>query len=256
MTIVLRAMRAWLTLFWLTFRRLLWSTSTLMVLLPLAGGALFLLRRRFDQMSDVDIAFQKFSEFVILVFVGFLVPVCALAYGTTSLGADREDRTLVFLLIRPVPRWLVLLAKYAATLPLALGLATGGFYLYCRLAGEAGATAYALFLPTIGFVTLAYVGLFHLFAVLLRHSTIVALIYALFFEFLLGNMPGIVKCAAVNYYGRSIMYALGAADGLNRPSWFEPISPDTASRALAGIAVGSLALALVIFQCREYRDLT
>lgn len=248
--------RAWLTLFWLTFRRLLWSTSTLMVLLPLAGGALFLLRRRYDQMGDADAAFQGFCRFVIDVFVGFFAPICALAYGTTSLGADREDRTLLFLLIRPVPRWLVLLAKFAATLPLALGLATGGFYCYCRLAGEAGGLAYAIFLPAILYITLAYLGLFHLFAVLLRHSTIVALIYALFFEFLLGNMPGIVKRAAVNYYGRSIMYALASADGLERPAWFEPLSAATAGWALGGIAVGSLALGLAIFQWREYRDLT
>lgn len=248
--------RAWLTLFWLTFRRLLWSTSSLMVLLPLAGGALFLLRRRFDRMSDINMAFQDFCEFVILVFVGFLAPVCALAYGTTSLGADREDRTLLFLLIRPVPRWLVLLAKFAATLPLALGLTTGGFYCYCRLAGEAGGLAYAIFLPAIIYITFAYLGLFHLFAVLLRHSTIVALIYAVFFEFVLGNMPGIVKRAAVNYYGRSIMYALAAADGLERPTWFEPLAPATAAWALGGIALGSLALALAVFQWREYHDLT
>lgn len=248
--------RAWLTLFWLTFRRLLWSSSTLMILFPLAGGAVFLLRRRFDQMTDIDAAFQQFSEFVIIVFVGFLAPVCALAYGTTSLGADREDRTLLFLLIRPIPRWLVLLAKFAATLPLALGLAAGGFYIYCRLAGEAGSLAYVLFLPAIIYIMVAYLGLFHLFAVLLRHSTIVALIYAVFFEFLLGNMPGIVKRAAVNYYGRSIMYALGAAEGLGRPPWFEPLSVEAAGWGLAGIGLGSLALGLVIFQWREYRDLT
>ncbi len=248
--------RAWLTLFWLTFRRLLWSSSTLMILSPLACAAVLLARRRLDQIGDIDAAFHEFSEFAILVFVGFLAPVCALAYGTTSLGADREDRTLLFLLIRPIPRWLVLLAKFAATLPLALGLATGSFYIYCRLAGEAGSLAYVLFLPAVVFVVAAYLGLFHLFAVLLRHSTIVALIYAVFFEFIVGNMPGIVKRAAVNYYGRSIMYAQGAAEGLARPAWFEPLSVEAASWVLAAIGLGSLARGLAIFQWREYRDLT
>ena len=52
------------------------------------------------------------------------------------------------------------------------------------------------------------------------------------------------------------MYALGAADGLGRPPWFEPLSVDTASRALAAIALGSLLAALAVFQWREYRDLT
>jgi hypothetical protein len=33
----MKLLRAWNTLTWLSFRRLFWSASTLMVLLPLAG---------------------------------------------------------------------------------------------------------------------------------------------------------------------------------------------------------------------------
>lgn len=252
----MKLLRAWITLFWLSFRRLLWSTSTLMVLFPMAGGLLFLLRRRYDRIGSLDQAFQHFGDFLIIVFVGFLVPVCALAYGTSSVGADREDRTLLFLLIRPIPRWAVLSAKFAATLPLSVGLVTLCFNAYCRLAGPAGELAYQLFLSAVLSATIAYVALFQLFAVLLRHSTIVALIYALFMELLLGNMPGIVKRVAVNYYARSWMYSVAATDGLQRPGWFEPISVETAAWALAGVAAGSLLLATLIFQLREYRDLS
>src|SRR5581483_1911172 len=130
------------------------------------------------------------------------------------------------------------------------------FRLYCWFAGPAGEQAYQLFLPAILYSTLAYLGLFQLLAVLLRHSTVVALIYAVFIEMLLGNMPGIVKRLAVNYYGRSLMYALGATDGLHRPGWFEPIPASAAGWALGGIAAGSLLLAIVVFQVREYRDLS
>lgn len=249
-------LRAWITLFWLTFRRLLWSASTLMVLFPMAGVLLFLRWRRYDHIGNLDQAFQRFSNFLIIVFVGFLLPVCALAYGTSSLGADREDRTLLFLLIRPIPRWLVLSAKFAAASLLTLGLVVLSFDLDCRLAGPAGEVAYQLYLPAVLYSTLAYLGLFHLFAVLLRHSTIVALVYALFLEFLLGNMPGIVKRVAVNYYGRSLMYSLAATDGLQRPGWFEPISVTAAGWTLGGIAIGSMLAAMLVFQFREYRDLT
>jgi hypothetical protein len=77
-------------------------------------------------------------------------------------------------------------------------------------------------------------------------------------EVLLGNIPGIVKRVAVNYYGRSIMYAAGASEGLPAPDprWFEPLSVDAAKWSLAGIAISGLVLALVIFSRREYRDLT
>jgi ABC-2 type transport system permease protein len=249
----MKLLRAAWTLFWLSFRRLVWSTNTLMVLFPLAAGALFVFRRHYDLMAP-DSAARDFSEFLILVFASFLIPVCALAYGTASIGGDREDGTLLFLLVRPIPRTLVLLSKFAATIPLVLGLVLGTFFVYCHLAGAAGQTAWELFVPSILIMAAAYLGLFQLFAVALRHSTIAALIYALFMEVLLGNMPGIVKRVAVNYYGRSLMYAVGASQGLERPPWFEPISRDAAVQALAGIAGLSLLAAIVIFHRSEYRD--
>ena len=253
----MKLLRAWTTLAWLSFRRLLWSTGTAMVMLPLAGCLLFVLRRHYGREFTVD-EFEQFSEFVILVFASFVVPICALAFGTAGIGGDREDRTLVFLLVRPIPRVLVLLAKFTATLPLVVGLVVGSFWLYCRLAGEVGQLAFSLYLPAMIFMTMAYVCLFHLFAVTFRHATIIALIYALFMEAILGNMPGIVKRLAVNYYGRSIMYAAGEPEGLKPPSadWFELLPVQTATLALAGIAVGGLVLAAVIFSRREYRDLT
>jgi ABC-2 type transport system permease protein len=251
-------LRAWTTLATLTFRRLFWSANMAMVMLPLAGCLVFVLRRHYRHPSFSVTEFKQFSEFIIVVFASFVVPICALAFGTASVGGDREDRTLVFLLVRPIPRPLVLLAKFAATLPLVLGLVLGSYWVFCRLAGEMGRVAFPLYLPALVWMTLAYVSLFHLFAVTFRHSTIIALIYALFMEVLLGNIPGIVKRVAINYYGRSIMYAAGADQGLPAPDphWFKPLSTETATLALAGIAIGGLALAIVVFSQREYRDLT
>ena len=41
-----------------------------------------------------------------------------------------------------------------------------------------------------------------------------------------------------------------------RAGLFEPVDPPTAAWALGGIALGTLALAIWLFQRREYRDLT
>ena len=187
-----------------------------------------------------------------------MLPLCTLALSAGSIGGDREDRTLLFVLVRPLARPAILLAKVVATLPLALGTAVGSFYIFCRLAGDVGDRAYADYLPAIVLMTLAYVGLFHLFAVSLRHATIVALIYSLMIELLLGQAPGIIKRVAVNYYGRAMMFDAGRADGLKSPDpqWFEPFSPLTARWTLIGIALASLLAAAIVFQRREYRDLT
>jgi ABC-2 type transport system permease protein len=252
----MRLVRAWSTLASLSFVRLFWSASTLMVMLPLAGCLLFVLRRHYNHPEFTQHEFREFSEFLIVVFASFVVPICALAFGTASIGGDREDRTLVFLLVRPIPRWLILLAKFSATLPLVLGLVLGSYWLYCRLAGAVGQVAFDLYLPAITYMTLAYVCLFHLFAVSFRHATIIALVYAVFMETLIGNLPGIVKRVAVNYYGRSLLYAAGEADGARMPEGFEPLTLEVSTWALAGIAIGGLILACLVFSRREYRDLT
>ena len=255
--------RAWTTLVWLSVRRLVWSANTLMVMFPLiaCGWGLYawwsFLLVHAQQVVFPD--FNTFSgSFVINVFASFIVPICALAYATTSIGGDREDRTLLFLLVRPVPRWLILLGKVCATLPLVLGLVAGSFFVYCRLAGDVGDKAFGLYLPAMLYMAIAYVALFHFFAVSFRHSTIIALVYALFMEFFLGNMPGIVKRLAINFYGRSIVYDVGAAEGLQSPDplIFVPVSAQGGALTLIGISVVGLALAVWIFERREYRDLT
>lgn len=251
-------LRAFLTLWLLSFRRLFWSIGTPMLLLPLVACSLFLVRRRYGAMEDATLAFHWFSVFLLSVFASFVVPLCALAFGTASLGGDREDRTLLFLFIRPLPRGLILLAKYLAALPLVLGFTCGSFWLYCRLAGAPGRTAYDAYLPAVVYMAAAYTSLFHLFAALFRHSTIVALIYAVLMEVLLGNVPGIIKRVAVNYYGRSLMFDAGVDHGLSAPDpqWFDPYPPADAKLALWAITAAALTAAWLVFRTREYEEPT
>ncbi|MCE9605889.1 MAG: ABC transporter permease [Planctomycetia bacterium] len=257
----MRTLRAFTTLTLLSFRRLFWSIGTLMLLFPLAASGLFITRRhyfsRFDAAGTFDVrSFNDFSGFLLTVFAAFLVPLCALAFGTASLGGDREDRTLLFLLVRPLPRGLILAAKFLATLPLVLGFTCGSFWIYCRLAGPVGQAAYGAYLPAIVFMSVAYAALFLLFSVLFRHPAIAALVYAAFMEVLLGNIPGIIKRVAINYYGRSLMYDAGVEHGLTAPDtqWFDPLSATDARTALLMITIIALALAWFVFRTREYEE--
>ena len=55
---------------------------------------------------------------------------------------------------------------------------------------------------------------------------------------------------------KTLRIAAGEADGARMPENFQPLSFDVATWALAGIAIGGLILACVVFSRREYRDLT
>lgn len=248
--------RAWTTLVFTSFQRLFWSVGTLMLVFPLAACALFVTRRGFASMADDVAAFNAFSMFLVFVYASFIVPLCSATFGATSLGGDREDGTLLFLLMRPVPRGLIVTAKFAAALPLAVGFSCGGFWLICRLAGPAGRIALDAYLPAMFYMTAAFTAVFLLFAVVFRHAVIVGLIYTLLMEVLLGNVPGIIKQLAVNYYGRSLMFDAGVDHGLALPDpqWFDPLSTAAARTTLWALTAVALAAAWIVFRFREYEE--
>lgn len=249
-------LRAWTMLVFTSFRRMLWSVGTLMLLFPLLACFLFVLRRQYVRLGDFEVSFNAYSNFLLFVFGSFLIPLAALAFGTTSVGGDREDRTLLFLLIRPLPRWLILSAKFTAAVPLAVGFVVGPLALYSVFAGPAGLAAFHAYLPAIVYMTVAYTALFNLFAVMFRHAVVVALLYSLFMEVFLGNISGIIKQLAINYYGRSLMFDAGVVHGLSAPDpqWFDPLSGDAARGMLAGITLAALLLSWIVFSIREYDD--
>jgi ABC-type transport system involved in multi-copper enzyme maturation permease subunit len=58
-----------------------------------------------------------------------------LCFGTQALGGEWEERSLVWLLTRPIPRFLGYLAKLVGALPWTLGCTLGGLYLAALAAG-------------------------------------------------------------------------------------------------------------------------
>lgn len=200
---------------------------------------------------------SEFTEEILLpIYVSFLLPILCLSYGTASISVDREDQTLVYLLLTPIPRPLVHLAKYAAALCLSLAWTLGSMAILCGVAGDAGWEAYKLFWPTTVLATFAYVGLFHLLSVVFRRATIIALAYALFLETFIGNMPGIAKRASISFYIRCLMFDAGSDLGIgpgNGPAdLFLPVSGPTACLALTALALTFFVVGTWFFSRREY----
>jgi ABC-2 type transport system permease protein len=227
------------------------------------GGAL--VYAAIDQSEYMDRFRQEtqplsvFSRWVVfLLFLGFLLPLFSLSFATGALGQEREGRSLVWLMTRPLPRSGVYLAKFLGMLPWCLVLTVGGFGLLCLAGGEIGQRAFVLYAPGVFAGTLAFAALFYLFGALLPRPSIIALLYAFFFETLLSELPipGTLKRLSINYYTRCLLYA--AAEGENVPvessSLFVPVSPTTAWMVLVGTTVGLTALGMWLFARMEHRD--
>ncbi len=200
-----------------------------------------------------------FGEFIVLrLYALFYLPVVTLMYGTGALGDDRDEKSLVYVLTRPIPRSLLFTSKLLAVLPQTLLFGVGGLAALWAVALARGTPdldgALGLFLPGVCLSALAYVSFFHFLGALFRHSTLLAVAYLFFVEVLVGRIPGIMKRVSISFYTWSVLYEEAAPAGLRPSPVFFPISAEAARIILISFAVGFLLLGAWVFSAKEYRE--
>jgi ABC-type transport system involved in multi-copper enzyme maturation permease subunit len=241
------------------------AANTRMVVEPLGASPLAALTHAVESAlaAGSRLAVERtplhiFSTWVIFtVFMGFLLPIWSLSFATEALGGERETRSLIWLLTRPLPRWSIYLAKFVAILPWSLGLNLGGFALLCLLGGPPGRLALKLYWPAVLAGTLAFCSLFHLMSAMFRRAAVLALVYSFFLEWIVGSMPGFMKRVSISFYTRCLMFDAAEPYGLqpDRPSIYLPVSGAVAWSVLLSLTVAFLLVGMVVFSRSEYQDL-
>ncbi len=208
---------------------------------------------------------KTFGRWIIGVpFCRFFLPIITLTLGTAVIGDDREDKTLVYLSIRPISRWSLYLAKLLGALPLALGISLGAVFGLCAAASVCGGLPLPLsevvwmFLPTIALGTIAYLAFFGWLGAVFRNATLIGVAHVFLVEFFMGQVPGVLKRISISFYIRCMLYDAGSGHGLKprNTAIFQPVEGDEAAASLLAAAAVFLALGMYWFSRREYRDLT
>jgi ABC-2 type transport system permease protein len=174
-----------------------------------------------------------------------VVPVTALIFATASLGDAVDDGTLVYLWLRPVPRWQLAAASSAAALTLAWPLVVPALVLATSLAGGDGdlvaATGVAATLAL-----LAYVPLFVSLGLLVRRALVAGLVYVLIWEGAVAGSSVAAARASVRAYMRSVLADQAGAD-------VEPVVGGTAGAVVAAlvVAAGSVLAGWWLLQRRD-----
>ena len=216
--------------------------------------------------TERSLSIERFIQSIIEPsFCRFFLPVIALTFGTAVIGDEREDKTLVYLSTRPLPRWGLFLAKVLGSVPVVLGIGLGTFLGICAAASLVGElpllkVAWAL-VPTVTFGVLAYLAFFSWLGAAFRNSTLLGVAYVFLVEFFMGSVPGVLKQVSISFYIRSMLYDAAGELGVSpreRRGIFqlELIEGSDAALVLAAIAAGFLLLGMYWFSRREYRDLT
>jgi len=185
----------------LTSRGRIIGLTLLALVAPLSGWAL----------GSSDASLDDAVRLVAGVGLGLVLPIVSLVFAGAAIGDLREDKTLVYLWLRPMDRWPIVVgaALAAATLvaPITLVSIVAAAVLTGAGNGIVGATVLA---TAVGLVV--YVSVFTLFGVWLKRFIVWGLAYILIWEgFIAQAGPGVAR-VAMRAYTRSILVERTGAD--------------------------------------------
>ncbi|MGO8672808.1 MAG: ABC transporter permease subunit [Capsulimonadaceae bacterium] len=184
---------------------------------------------------------------------GFVLVMLACVFGTNLVTEEVEQKSIVYLLTRPVPRWRILLMKYAAAfLATTLAVWLSALLLFLVTAtsrsGDPWHTSFGRDLIVLPVGCLAYGGLFLLFATAFRRPLVMGLVYTFGVESWLPNLPGNFKMMCLMVYLRAL--APHPLDGAHVQTG--GVSPALAWKVVIGVILVSVSLACSIFSSTEY----
>ncbi len=149
----------------------------------------------------------------VIADLGFiaLVPIVALVFASAALGDLREDGTLVYLWLRPIDRWPVVVGAWAAAITVSLPLTVVPLVVSALLVDGGGTLVSATVLATVVGVV-SYSALFVLAGLLVKNSIVWGLAYILIWEGILAGIGSFAAKLAIRGYTRSIITARTGVD--------------------------------------------
>jgi len=246
------------------FGRLAWKTGKTRVfaLLGLVPVALAVIVRILSHGRTGDMA-AVFTEILMVLVLQFYIVILALFYGTSIAAEETENRTLAYLITRPVPKPAIVLGKYAAYCALMFGmvaacLVPSYFVLNAGRLGDLAVTrAFLIDLGVLGLGILAYTAFFTFLGTWLKRAIIVGLIFGFGWAKAIQFFPGSTQKFSVVHYLKSLLPYKPVTGGGGRGVALllfrlEPTPPLAAVLMLAAIAAGFLALACWLFRRKEF----
>jgi ABC-2 type transport system permease protein len=226
----------------------------------LAVAARLVLHGRTGLMADVS------TEILMVFFLQFYIIILALFYGTSIAAEEVENRTLSYLITRPIPKAAVVLGKfaaYAALMFVMVGVSMALSYFVVNAGRLGSLEVYGTFLRYLGVLglgILAYTALFAFFGILLKRAIIIGLVFGFGWENVIQYFPGSTQRFSIVHYLKSLLPyqpspnpLAGGGRGVALLLFrLEPTRPAVAIVALAVITAALLALACWLFRTKEY----
>jgi len=154
--------------------------------------------------NDADKGQQYAS--VSSIFVFHLLALISAILTSTIVNQEIENKTIVYLLTRPVPRWKLLVFRYLAC-SLVVALLSIVNTLFATAGVYGGLSGNPMLLKDIAALTIgafAYGAFFMLIGLMVNRSMIVCLLFTFGWESAVPNMPGQMSYLSINSYLQAI----------------------------------------------------
>ncbi len=206
-----------------------------------------------------EAALDRLIAMMIGTYFPLVVPIVSLMVATAVLGSERRDNTLSFLVLRPMPRWVIAAAKVAAAIIVAGAInALGAFALTLAYAIETG--TWGLIVPLVvgGVVaTAVYAAVFVPLGFFTDRAVVLGLIFVFVFEngvvFAAQGLSALSPwrfglAAFINLAPDSVIADSGLHDG---GGVLELVGMPTTLLRTATLVVLSIALVAVVLRRRD-----
>ena len=214
------------TVCWITFRALFGRKRALLFVLPAVILIVLTLALKGAHGTEADWPALVLGR----VGVGAVVPLTALLIGTSVLGSEIDDGSVLHLLATPVRRREVIVSKATVSALATMLFAALPVLVAGLIAQGPHALAFGCFLGAV-LGSIVYSCVFVLFSAALRHPVIYSLAYVALWEELISTLVGGAKYLSVE------QWSLGLAGSISHNTNLDAHLTITPSLILAVIAV-------------------
>ena len=193
--------------FQLSLRQLLGRWRVLVILLLAALPSLLILLIKL--LGEAEVVFDaEFVEPIIdAMVVGGIMPIVTMVLASAAFGNELEDKTLYYLVLKPVSRISIVVAKLLATLVVALPLVVASGVVASALVGADAQVLGTLAIALAAGVT-GYASIFTLAGLLTPRALAYGLVYVLVWEGLLSTIVSGVRYLSVRGYTLALLHGM------------------------------------------------
>src|SRR4051812_39170207 len=181
-------------IFFLTVRQFIGGKAVRAVLALSLIPTLFALIYRLN--PDVDRPRRFLDDTIVNILLPTVLPLAALVLATATFGDEIEDRTLPYLVLKPISRMRIVIEKALASIIvsapiIALCAAVTWVLVFTRDAGDHTDMLWAIVASIVTGVVL-YTCVFQMISLLIRRAILASIVYSLVWETVLGRfIPGL-----------------------------------------------------------------